>query len=250
MREFEDGEILGAYYDAVENGGLNHERGMQNVIRRVAGEVNTMDRVTVERVVRETFENTTGPEFLHPTAVSLIGEMLAAGAVVSICTVGDHGERSHYYQEKKIEDSRVFELVTDYLCREKGIERVEAVALLGNLRVDITREYKQEKIREVMMELYMDGIDKIYFADDKWENIEAVRPIVPQLPIEYQEWCVKQDEDWMGNLTAFHEFMKQEMRGWGGKRVAVILDWDDTLTYEIPRMQVIRRRINERLGKR
>lgn len=240
---FTDAHVLGSYYSALKpHGGLPHAEGLTNVAKNIHAKIGgNID--AIHKKVRGIFAETVGPEYVKPAAIDLMGRTLLQGADIFVWTVGDHGEGSDYYQQAKIEASRIEESLGNFV--EKNGEPGTLVA--DRLHIHISSTNKHEELARILRTISEQETGIVYLADDKEENVAMARTVALGFPdIAFHEWIVKNDTDQRGNLHAFGEHVTQEGERLKreGKQFALVLDWDDTLTDEQERMHHVREKIN------
>lgn len=232
---FSDEVILGGYYTAVKpNGGHSHAEGIAEVASRVHSIVGG-ERKLIKHVVDRGFTNTVGPEYLNPAALPLVYGALQLGDV-HIWTVGDHGEGSSYYQQHKIDESRLTESVGS-LCIDSGID---PAIVQERMHVQIYPSNKIEGFFDTLREAQLKG-GKIaaIVADDKPDNINRAKQKAASMGVPCYDWIVKGKDDHQGNLAKFWSTMVEEAKKLKalGIRPHWFLDFDDTLSDEMQRMR-------------
>lgn len=246
-------EVQGGYYSKLKPaGGLSHSEGIEGVVDRVAHWFS--GREHAQEVVRAAFDETMGPEYVKPAAYNLIAQAIMNGGDVYLWTVGDHGEGSDYYQQRKI-DASMLEHSLRYILLKNGFDpQLVDTKLHQNSRfhVEISADAKHENLARIFAKIQEKGDTEVFVVDDKDENVRRAREVAQEFPgILYHEWVVKDDADTQGNLAAFRDAMIPHMSQFGQEKrqFALVLDWDETLTHERARMENVRRTIAKNAGK-
>lgn len=246
----DDSLVLGNYYSALKEGGrLPFREGVERVTDGIHGLVGGLRGAVKDRVLT-IFKETTGPEYVKPAALDLMSQALMLGGEIYIWTVGDHGAGSDYYQKHKIEQSRMTDSLEYILTKNNK----DPKTVNTHLHTVISSENKQAKLHEILRDISEQHIGTVFLADDKEDNTAAAKNVVSNFPeiSSYFEWVVKKDEDPLGNFAAFRDKMLLKMKECAakGERFAVVLDWDDTVSNEIERMQEIRKQLSHEFAPR
>ncbi len=205
--------------------------------KKYGGELNRL-----EEFIFDKFLKSPRPEDLKPETLDIILNAISKKEPVYIWTVGDAGAYSDNvrhitypefnFQQIKIDLSGVSEQLT-----QLGKERFGNDFEVGDSVIfNISAENKQIALGNILSGLESSGRYNVYVADDQQGNLSKAKEFQIRFPsLKINTWWINNSSE-LENLAAFKSFMEKERERLKGEKIALVLDWDDTLYDEQKRI--------------
>lgn len=208
--------------------------------RRFGGDINELRAVILHESL-----NSPKPEDVHKEARELIFNSIKQKEAVFIWTVGDEGsyddEERHVsyptynFQRIKIEKSGLVEELKEQASSGRFDDSSDSEIMFT---LSISSKDKFEALNKILDKLIANGVRHVYVADDQQKNIQRVEALREQYSlIKIHVWWVNNTSN-DGNIAAFSRHIDEERRKnyANNEKMALVLDWDDTIYDEMGRM--------------